>query len=59
MKGCQHLHLDRQAPNSPAQQLHSGPEAAFRCPDCGAIFFVLLVPAQITVTHEESRGEPK
>jgi hypothetical protein len=54
MNDCLHLVLNRLADDSPANQLHNGPEKAYYCHACGGTFFPELTPAQITV----SRGRP-
>lgn len=48
---CGHLQLDKLASGNPANRLHVGPESAYYCHGCGSTFFVLLKPAEITVTH--------
>lgn len=48
---CQHLTIHKQADGAPANRIHNGPERAFRCGHCGAIFFVNLKPAEISVSY--------
>ena len=48
---CLHLTLKKQADDSPAQQLHQGPEKAYYCHECGSTFFLKLEAAQIKVIY--------
>jgi hypothetical protein len=48
---CKHLLLNKLASDSPANGLHSGPEKAYYCHECGSTFFVNLTPATIKVSY--------
>ena len=53
MIDCKHLELKRLADTSPENALHDGSGTAYYCHACGSVFFLTLVPAEISVSYDK------